>query len=251
VFGTGPSERLTVGATHEDPQLRIALKKGAVIVGRILNAAGEPEANLQVSALKRTDKAGPLGFAQVANGPTNDLGEFRIAGLAAGEYLILAAAQRHGPFDAIQTGDTTTFAPTFFPGTLDQNAADILTLTPGRVAAGIEFTIATVTAFRVSGVVVDQDRRPSPGAMVTLIPNIRTSAFFMPIMAIAADDGTFEIGQVVPGAYRINARANQESAAGIGGGFFDVISDGPPSGPGTITVGSADIDGLIVVASSR
>ena len=38
VLGDGPPERLTIDTSHEDPQLRIALKKGAVIAGRVLNA---------------------------------------------------------------------------------------------------------------------------------------------------------------------------------------------------------------------
>ncbi len=250
VFGDGPPERLTVAADTKDLQLRIPLKKGAVIAGRVLNAAGEPEANLQVSALKRTDKVGPIGFAQVGNGPTNDLGEFRLAGLPSGEYVILAAAQRHGPFDVIQTG-ATTLAPTFFPGALDQNAASIVTLTPGQAITGIEFTIATVVAFRVSGVVVDESGRPSPGAMVTLIPNVRSSGFFMPMMALAGDDGTFEMGQVLPGTYRITANVNEGGAGGGIGSMFGVISDDVPSGPGTITIGSADVTGLRVVGSRR
>jgi hypothetical protein len=248
VLGDGPPERLTVNTNLEDLQLRIALKKGAVIAGRILNAAGEPEGNLQVSALKRTDKAGPIGFAQVGNAPTNDLGEFRIAGLPSGEYRIVASAQRQGPFDVIETG-ATTLAPTFFPGTLDHAAASTVTLVSGQAVTGIEFAIATVAAFRVSGVVVDQTGRPSPRAIITLIPNIRSSAFFMPTMAVAGDDGAFEIGQVLPGAYRISANANEGAAGGgIGAVSFDVASDGTPSGPDMITVGSADISGLRVVA---
>ena len=101
-----------------------------------------------MSALKRTDKAGPLGFAQIGNAQTNDLGEFRIAGLPSGDYRIVAAGDRHGPFDVIQTGETT-LAPTFFPGTLDQNAASTVTLVSGQAVTGIEFPIATVAAFRV------------------------------------------------------------------------------------------------------
>src|SRR3954447_23181046 len=172
VFGGGPPDRLTIDSDHKDLRLRIALNKGAVIAGRILNTAGEPEANLQVSALKRTDKAGPLGFAQIGNAQTNDLGEFRIAGLPSGDYRIVAAGQRHGPFDVIQTG-AMTLAPTFFPGTRDQDAGSIVTLVPGQAVTGIEFPIVMVAAFRVSGVVVDQNGRPSPNAIVTLIPNIR------------------------------------------------------------------------------
>jgi hypothetical protein len=207
-----------------------------------------------VSALRRTDKVGPLGFAQGGQTQTNDLGEFRIAGLASGDYQILAAAHRRGAFDAIQTGTTTTFATTYFPGTPDQQAARIMTLAPGQAVTGLEFTIATVAAFRLSGVVTDQAGRPSPHAMVTLFSDIRTSASFMPLMAIAADDGTFEIGGVAPGTYHIRANANEGAAsAGIGSVSFGVFvsSDGAPSEPDRITVDSADIAGLTVVVGTR
>jgi hypothetical protein len=252
VFGNAPIERLTVDAGSKDPELRIALDKGAVVAGRIVNSSGEPEADLQVSALKRTDKAGPVGFVQVGAARTNDLGEFRMANLPSGEYRIVAATQRHGPFDAIGTSSSSTLAPTFFPGTSDQNAARSVILAPGQTIAGIEFAMITVSAFRVSGVVVDQAGRPSPRAMVMLIPDVRSSGLFMPMMALAADDGTFEIGQVIPGTYRLDASASEGGVGATGGGgFFAAFSDDAPSRTGTITVGSADMNGLTVVASRR
>jgi hypothetical protein len=255
VFGDAPIERLTVDASSKDPQLRIALHKGAVVAGRVVNSSGEPDADLQVSALRRTDKAGAVGFVEfvlVGSAQTNHLGEFRIASLPSGEYRIVAAAQRHGPFDAIRTGASSTLAPTFFPGTPDQNAARSVILAPGQTVAGIEFAMITVSAFRVSGVVVDRGGHPSPQAMVMLIPDVRSSGSFTPMMAIAADDGTFEIGQVIPGTYRLDATAGEGGLGAAGaGGFFATFSDDAPSGPGTITVGSADMTGLKVVASRR
>ena len=144
-----------------------------------LSGDRHPDRSLEVSAFRRTDKVGPLGFAQNGNARTNDLGEFRMAGLASGVYIIVASVQRGGPFEAVQTG-TTTFSPTYFPGTLDQNAARVMTLAPGQTATGVEFAIVTVAAFRVSGIAVDQTGRPSPGAMVMLIPDLRASASFAP-----------------------------------------------------------------------
>jgi hypothetical protein len=256
VLGDGPPQRLTVDASHEDFQLQIALKKGAVIAGRILSAVGEPEAGIGVSALRRTDKFGPLGFVQNGGAQTNDLGEFRIAGLAAGDYVIVASVQRRGPFDAIRTGAATTFAPTYFPGTLDQNMARVITLTPGQAVTNVEFTIATVAAFRISGVAVDRAGRPSPRAMVAIIGDQRASGFFMPMMSLADEDGTFTIGDVVAGTYRINANANA-NASDAGGGIgavsfgFSVAHDGSPSGSQTVIVSSADVTGLTVVTDRR
>jgi hypothetical protein len=174
-LGDGPPQRLTIDADHEELQLPIALKKGAVIVGRILSAPGAPEADIGVSALRRTDKFGPLGFVQNGGAQTNDLGEFRIAGLAAGDYIIVASVRRHGPFDAIPAAAATTFAPTYFPGTLDQNTARVITLEPGQAVTNVEFIIATVDAFHISGIAVDKAGRPSPRAMVAIIADERTA----------------------------------------------------------------------------
>jgi hypothetical protein len=81
-----------------------------------------------------------------------------------------------------------------------------------------------------------------------------SSASFMPMMAMAADDGTFTIGEVAPGTYHINATANAAGpAGGIGAGSFEFVAtlDGAASGPGPITVSSADITGLTVVGNRR
>jgi hypothetical protein len=131
-----------------------------------------------------------------------------------------------------------------------------MTLTPSQVVTTVEFAIATVAAFRVSGVAVDQAGRPSPRAMVTLFSDVSTSGTFMPLMSLAADDGTFTIGEVAPGTYHINANANASANAsgsgGIGAVSFGFVAEveGSSSGPGIITV-SADTTGLTVVADRR
>jgi hypothetical protein len=77
-------------------------------------------------------------------------------------------------------------------------------------------------------------------------------------MAMAGDDGTFTIGEVLPGTYRISATANVDGPfSGVGAvsvGFVDHVDTAegftPAPSPGTITVGSADIAGLIVVVNA-
>jgi hypothetical protein len=129
-----------------------------------------------------------------------------------------------------------------------------MTLTPSQVVTTVEFAIATVAAFRVSGVAVDQAGRPSPRARVTLFSDVSTSGTFMPLMSLAADDGTFTIGDVAPGTYHIRANTN---ASGGGGGIgavsfgFAAAADGSLSGPATIVVGPADVTSLTVVVDRR
>jgi len=254
VFGDGAPERITIDAGRDAPSLAIALEKGAVIAGRILNADGEPEPEVGVAALRRTDKVGPIGFAQNGHAQTNDIGEFRIAGLPAGDYLVMASADRRGPFDAVQVGAGPTLVTTYFPGTRRRIDARILTVTPGQVVTAVEFAIEAVEAFRVSGVVLDRSGRPSPRAMVMLLRNMRLSesVFTPPMMMMAEADGTFAIGAVAPGTYRVEATAGSgDLAGGIGGSsflFVEHLDGAPPTAATTITVSSGDVTGVTVVA---
>jgi hypothetical protein len=257
VLGDGPPERLTVDDDHPDQQLRISLKKGAVITGRVLDGSGEPQAELSVTTLRRTDKVGPLRFVPNGSGQTNDIGEFRIAGLAAGDYIIEASVRHRGPFEAVQVGGTaTTIATTYFPGTIDQSAARVMTLTAGQSVTGLEFAVITVRACHVSGTAVDQSGRPSPHALITLFPDMRqTSGSFNPMISNADDDGTFTMDNVAPGTYEIIANANAAVDGGAGlGAFtqtFNITDD--PSVPrrATVTITSADVTGVTVIVDRR
>jgi hypothetical protein len=242
VLSDGLPERLSVDGKMGVPPLRISLNRGAILTGKILNAAGEPEADLDVSALRRTDKVGLPEFVPNGDARTNDL--------AAGDYIVVASVQSHGPFDPVPTGSTTAVAPTYFPSTIDQHAARVLSLAPGQETNGVDFAIKTVAAFRVSGVAVDSAGHPSPGAVVMLVPDWRTSGSFTPMMSIAGDDGSFVIGNVIAGRYMITADRN----AGGGGSFASLTSETDASGSkdGTaITVASTDIRGLRVLAKDQ
>ena len=74
--------------------VELTLRRGGVLAGRILDERGEPLSDMRVAALRRMpDRGNRVMFAGGPMGPggsTNDLGEFRLAGLAPGEYTITA-----------------------------------------------------------------------------------------------------------------------------------------------------------------
>jgi hypothetical protein len=116
----------------------------------------------------------------------------------------------------------------------------------------VEFSILKVKAFHVSGVVVDPAGRPSPGAIVMLMPDWPTSGAFTPIEAMAADDGTFVIGNVIAGSYSILAEPNAGGGGAMGAIMFSSETSSDSSKPGTsVTVTSSDIKGLKVIAKER
>src|SRR6266487_826294 len=75
----------------------LQLQRGGVITGRVLDERGEPMTDIRIMAMRRMPVpinagAGSRFLPAQMQGPqqTNDLGEFRVAGLAPGEYVIAA-----------------------------------------------------------------------------------------------------------------------------------------------------------------
>src|SRR5207248_1129520 len=111
------------------------------LVGRVtVEGTNAPIASARVILLPGARPAGPFGPPQ----QTNDLGEFRLSGLPPGEYVIAAmptgfTSAFGGPgvplpaATARASRPQTTTTATYYPGTIDQAAAQ-----PIAVAAGAE-----------------------------------------------------------------------------------------------------------------
>lgn len=250
--------------------LQFALKKAGVVAGRILDAGGDPLVQIRVQALKRAAPSGPMGFGiTMGQAETNDLGEFRIAGLAEGEYVLIAMPGPPPPFGH-GAAAATVLAPTYYPGTTDRQAAQPVTLAPGQTVSGLQFPMVSTPAFQVSGTVVDEVGSPIGNVMVLLLSDLQRDVSFAPIMGQAGPDGTFTIAGIAPGSYRImsmpafavsNPGTFTNGGSGgigvavggvaVGGGFFPVGDAPSPFQPPQVIVENADVKGLRVVLPTR
>ncbi len=79
---------LALSAGQEMKDFVIHLQAAAVIEGRVTDEDGDPMPEAQVAVLRQTFIAGRSHWEQVGAERTNDLGEYRIAGLAAGSYFV-------------------------------------------------------------------------------------------------------------------------------------------------------------------
>jgi hypothetical protein len=256
-MASGPPQtiQLTPGQSIDSVELR--LQRGSVIAGRVFGPSGEPLADLRVIVMRRVQTAGASGkFLPAGNqGPqqTNDLGEFRIAGLAAGEYIVAATRRPTLPMGGSVSRQSarTTIATTYYPGTTDQNGASPIIVSVGAEVGNITFTVQSVPAHNVSGVVVDENGTPLAGAMVTLIGDARSGVPIGPAgSARTAADGSFSIGDVPAGSYRLNASVpivwnNSGSAGGIVSST-SVVRPGPQQQT-EVVVTDADVSGLQIV----
>ena len=181
----------------------VALIRGGVIYGRVLDQFGDPLAGTRVQALRSRTVQGQRRVQTVgAADQTDDTGAFRIYGLPSGEYYVLAAA---GLGEQAKRDP-----PTYFPGTANFAAAQTITLAPGLEAAA-DFQIAGIRNARVSGIVVNSSGSPVP-AMVNLNSDVVNSgpamegmAGSLAVHADAGPDGRFTLENVPPGPYTLSA----------------------------------------------
>ena len=271
-------------APGQSIEINPQMQKGGVIAGRLLDAIGEPIPDARMMVFRRppANSTMPGDFRLVpALNPgtqTNDIGEFRLSGLAPGEYFVAAAPRPAMMFGAAafnsagaRSAVRTALATTYYPGTIEQASAMPVVVAAGAEVGNISFTLQPVPAFRVSGLVVDEEGKPLAGAMVMLIADPRTGAFSGPVgNAKASDDGRFEIDGVVAGAYRANASVpvSISTGGGVTGGVVAGVSGGVmvsgtssgavtwSSGPMSsamdqapdVIVADADVSGIRVVA---
>ncbi|PYR26252.1 MAG: hypothetical protein DMF98_09555 [Acidobacteria bacterium] len=245
------------------------LQRGGVITGRVLDERGEPMTDVRIMAMRRMPvpiNAGP--GPQFLTAPmqwpqqTNDLGEFRVAGLAPGEYVIAAVPYGFSGFggpgvtprSSAGAAHTTTVT-TFYPGTADQADAQVVTVAAGAEVGNIVFAVQTAAAFRVSGIVVDESGAPIENAMVMLAGDPHSGPMMGAVGSGRSDAaGRFAIDDVPAGTYRANASVMMSSGGGgIGaissGGYFSFSSrmTGGIEQPAEVTVTDADVKGVRVV----
>ena len=137
-------------------------------------------------------------MATGAPSSSNDIGEFRIYGLAPGDYYV-SANPRGGsnPFET--TADRSGYAPTYYPSSADVASAQRVTVRAGDTVSNIVVTLAPTRMARVSGTVFDGQGQPAKGGAVMPMPS---GGMTMPMSpGMVRPDGTFTINNLAPGEY--------------------------------------------------
>lgn len=203
---------ITVGK-GEEMKISFKLLPQSVIAGRVVNDEGEPVQHAQVMAIRQSGSGGQ-GMS-TGGAATNDIGEFRVANLAPGRYLlrVMPAQSFFGaPPPAAKTeGEKRRQAsvPTYYPGVTDAAAASPLEVAPGQQLTGISLTLQKAWVYRVSGKLTAP---PVAGRMtrLMLMPRERNPlSFFGGGGGMTKPDGSFLIDNVQPGSYHLAAMQSE------------------------------------------
>ena len=201
----------------------------AVISGRITDEDGDPMFGVRVVAQRK--KPGKPTRESVGTVATDDLGEYRLAGLFPGQYWIVAMPppdirDYERQREKSPPGDTqpdTRYLTTYYPGTYDGTQASPVTLKAGDEMP-VNLTLVPARTYRVGGIVtgVSAAQKPAVELVSKAGDSIRASE--------VGSDGQFEVRGVAPGSYVLRA------AAGTGSQSLTAHQD--------ISVVAADVEGL-------
>jgi Carboxypeptidase regulatory-like domain len=204
---------------------KLELMPQSVIYGKVIDDQGDPLVRIQVAALPSRVVDGSARFQTAGTTVvTNDLGEYRLAGLSRGKYIVCATSVG-GP-----QPDQRALGEVCYPGPVEGGVASAMDIAAGRDTK-VDFTMNPARTTRVRGVVsgVPEGR----GVGINFVK--RASAGIGGNISAPVRDGKFE-AQVMPGSYVLSAD------------YFEAGKHLLARLP--VEVGSSDIDNITIALDS-
>ena len=219
---------LAAGATSID----LRLERSVVIAGRVLAPGGDPVVDLPVFVRAVADRRPAVGGGTT----TDDNGEYRIAGLAAGRYvaaILTTSASAVAQNDRGGLAYRVTSQQIYYPNTLDRDSAEPIVLAPGEEREDVDFAVSadqsggpqfammaplirletTTGRATIRGRVASADGRLLTQARVVL----GASTEPIPRRSVTTDQsGRFEFADVAAGTFRVGAmKSGYATATGV------------------------------------
>ena len=238
--GRSDGRVLTLVAGQVLTDVHIRLQAAAVVRGRVTDEDGDPLPNAEVSVLRQTFVSGHNHWEQAGAERTNDLGEYRIANLAAGNVYVsvvpppdfkslieqggLAARESR---NAVSEKPAMSYQTTYYPGTTDRSQAAPIQLHAGDDFP-IDFALVPGPSLSIRGMVVNVPPQASASIM------LQSRDFGLVLNgAEMHKDGSFVIRDVSPGNYTILATVDGSPV--------------PLTARQALQLGAGNVDGLRLV----
>ena len=230
-----PGTVLTVRDRQRVDRIDIGLRRGAAITGSVTDPDGEPIEGLAMHAWRLQYRSGlPVTESAGVVRRTDDRGRYRLHGLPAGTYYVVAADEP----TASESMAAVMRAPrVFYPGAPAVAQAAPVYVDVGLDAAGVDVAFVAPPTVRVSGRATDAGGNPLKWPVV-LVGSTR-SGFPAPAPQMAVMKGwDFEFPHVTPGEYVIQATQQ----------WSDMPEPRPPSEfvVQPLSVGEQDVTGVSV-----
>jgi hypothetical protein len=230
-------------------QIDFTLPHGGAVSGTVVDEFGEPLEGASIVAFRvRRDEGRMRAFSTQPPRTTDDRGQYRIAGIDPGTYVVVASAR--GSVSAPAAGRRRGYASIYYPGTSDPAMAQRIVLDAGRDATAIDFAFTSTPTATVSGSIVRDAGRPFIGN-VTIAPSSRSGAVAIDSWSAPVDmNGRFTVRGVPPGDYVVKAMSNETPAPSFGMRYLTVAGDADPPSVSIAVVSGATLEGRLIVDGS-
>jgi protocatechuate 3,4-dioxygenase beta subunit len=221
------------GETHQ--RVDVTLTRWGTLTGRVYDEYGDPVQGASVQALQVRYEAGRRQL--VAAGVTrltDDLGEYRVFGLAPGHYAVSAVVRD------VSSADLPGYPRSYFPGTSNAGEARFVPVGPSQDVGPVDLRLERGRTARIAGRVFNAAGEPTAAGSLLLIQSQRSGwATSPPVGARISNDGSFEFPNTAPGRYVIKAERNRPNS------YTEGELTALP-----VTVDAADVTGLVLHTSA-
>ena len=251
------NKNVTLNENEAATGIDFNLDTGSVITGRVVGPDGRPLIEQRIT-LENVDNKQALGG--IFGGDmyrTDDRGIYRLYGLPAGRYYVVAGDANSSSTITIGLNSARTSPRTYYPGVTEKTDAKVVELSEGSVESGIDISVGMPEkAYSISGRMIDQ----STGKPVADVP-----ATFGVMNSSNSGIGAFgtNSNSDASGRFRINSLKPGKYAVFAGGFSFGNGNEKWTSDPVIIDITDSDItdveikvragislDGVVIVEGS-
>jgi Carboxypeptidase regulatory-like domain len=237
-----PGAVFTLRQGQRITDLVFKLGLAGVITGKVFDEDGEPMVGVAVRAMRQVYTDGRKSLQATTEQETNDLGEFRVFGLAPGRYYISAetlgwnrvVGDREFSSSEKNSGERG-YAKVYYPNALEAASASSVYVKEGEEISSIDIFMREVTVYRVRGKVQYLFPHKGTGDTQLVVAHRGQTTDWRPmaVQMVAKADSSFEIPELAPGEYMVTAFFFDQ------GKSFSTQED--------VDVVNADVNGLTLV----
>ncbi|MDQ2926100.1 MAG: carboxypeptidase-like regulatory domain-containing protein [Acidobacteriota bacterium] len=263
VLASVPVVHVSAGTTAT---VNLTLERGAVIAGKMLWDDGSPAAGVQINAVAQTTATptggqptgrtgrggGAFGFSGVfGSAATDDRGQFRLTGLAAGGYVLRATVIAPMTASGGSSFSRNMGITLYSPGKVRKGDAVAITVRAGEERDDVPFQLDLHALHRISGRVSAVSGGVSIGSGFVRIVDSQDNTLNR--TGQISTDGSYVLSYVPPGTYTLAVPAAGPAGAPVqfgrargdqGQGVSSTPTPGFQPFQQTITVGDGDVSGV-------
>jgi protocatechuate 3,4-dioxygenase beta subunit len=191
---------------HQEQSIDFKLERAAVLAGRVLDRDKNPVPRARVSLRTQGYRDGRPALGSFRSAAANDSGEFRIAGINPGSYILeveprLLAVRKLQPGEPrVEREPVIADVRTYYNGSSGLDGARQLTFTAGQQLEGLDIVLLRTRTVCLGGSV---DGAPGQRFGLMLAESMPSGQSRVAMDAIAAGE-EFEVCGLPSGAYRLS-----------------------------------------------